>query len=270
MLTNASASFTQLARRNPTQAFRASAMSFASPPCAVSVGSWLKKALSPYVIDGAAASMCRALLRDRAVGQRRSSTALRPSPKERPRPDGRHRARLNLLQHAACATRMLALMSFKPTRPVSGVSQHRWRRRGSTPRWVPFGECALRHVKRCAAASTALTRCPNGPLPTHLPATHSTVCASQEPPRRSRPPPTAPAWRPTSSASPPTRSAPPLTSPPAAQAPLTRCARSGCARPHTLATGCSGRCFALQQPRRHPNSTPAPPSTHPASLSSLS
>ena len=158
MLTNASASFTQLARRNPTQAFRASAMSSASPPCAVCVGSYAKKDSACCRSMHSAASMCRALLRDRAVGQRRSSTALRPSPKERPRPDGRHRERLNLLQHAACATRMLVLISFKPTRPVSGVSQHRWRRRGSTPRWVPFGECASRHVKRCAAAATARTR----------------------------------------------------------------------------------------------------------------
>ena len=139
------------------------------------------------------APSCAALLPDQAVGQRRSSTVRRPSSMERPRPDGRHRARLHLLQHAAGATRSHALISFKPTRPVSGVSQHSWRRRGSTPRWVPFGECASRHVRRCGAAATALTRRPNGPLPAHPPAAHSTVCTLAVPPRSSRPPPTPPA-----------------------------------------------------------------------------
>ena len=210
---------TQVARVIPSHAAPPWHPSSTSSPPSTRVGFYYFLVVAMLRRVRFSAPLCIALLPDRAVGQRHSSTVRRPSPKERPRPDGRHRARLHLLHHAACATRMLALISFEPIRPVSGVSQHSWRRRGSTPRWVPFGECALRHVRRCASTATALTRCPNGPLPPHLPAAHSTLCALQVPPRRSRPCPTAPAWRPTSSASPPTRLAPPPTSPPAAAAP---------------------------------------------------
>ena len=188
-----------------------------TPPACSRAGS-LTEHDSPAMSTASPNGMCAALRHDQSVGQRRSSTALRPSSMERPQMVGHHRARLHLVQHAACGISMLALLSIKPTRPVSGVSQHSWRRRGSTPRWVPFGERASRHVRRCAAATTALTRRPNGPLLGRLPPTHSTVYALAEPPSGSRPPPTASARRPTSSASPPPRMPPPPTSPPIAEA----------------------------------------------------
>ena len=50
--------------------------------------------------------------------------------------------RLRRAEHAACA----AIVRTHPT--GVGVSQHSWRRRGSTPRWVPFGGCGSRHVRR--------------------------------------------------------------------------------------------------------------------------
>merc|ERR1712185_783378 len=48
-----------------------------------------------------AASLCTGLWHDPSVGQRRSSTAHRPSPKERPRTIGHDRARVYLVHHAA-------------------------------------------------------------------------------------------------------------------------------------------------------------------------
>ena len=145
----AAARAARLAQRRgmPEAAASASGDGMVTPPACSRAGS-LTEHDSPAMSTASPNGMCAALRHDQSVGQRRSSTALRPSSMERPQMVGHHRARLHLVQHAACGISMLALLSIKPTRPVSGVSQHSWRRRGSTPRWVPFGECALRHVER--------------------------------------------------------------------------------------------------------------------------
>ena len=149
---------TQVAQRDAARLFPVF-LSNSTSPFASTCGGLLKQAdTGPSDTCAFRVALRAGLQHDQSVGLRRTSTAHRHQPSERPRIDGRHHARLHLLQYAPWLVTLLALLSFKPTRPVSGVSQHRWRRRGSTPRWVPFGECASRHVKRCAAAATARTR----------------------------------------------------------------------------------------------------------------
>jgi hypothetical protein len=75
-------------------------------------------------------------------------------------------------------------------------------------------DCLFPRVGRCAAAATARTRRPKRPKVGCRPRTHSTLLASQVPPRRSRRAAPVRARWPTSTASPRPSSPPPPTSPP--------------------------------------------------------
>ena len=139
---------TQVARRIPPHLFPV-LLSNSASPFASTCGGLLQQAdTGPSETCAFRVALRAGLQHDQPVRHRRTSTAHRHQPNERPRIDGRHHARLHLLQYAPWLVTLLALLSFEPIRPVSGVSQHRWRRRGSPPRWVAFGQCALRHVER--------------------------------------------------------------------------------------------------------------------------
>ena len=113
----AAARAARLAQRRgmPEAAASASGDGMVTPPACSRAGS-LTEHDSPAMSTASPNGMCAALRHDQSVGQRRSSTALRPSSMERPQMVGHHRARLHLVQHAACGISMLALLSIKPTR----------------------------------------------------------------------------------------------------------------------------------------------------------
>jgi hypothetical protein len=152
-----------------------------------------------------------------------------------------------------------------------GAREHSLRR-GCCPSVAAHGlrrRLLPRRLGRCTAAATARTRRPNGPLPAPPPLTRGALRASQVPLRASRRPPTARARRPTSSATPPTPLAPPPLSPPTAEAPPARCARSGRVRPRAHVCGRSRCGAAPPPPPRLPTPAPVSPSAHPTPLDSL-
>ena len=213
--------------------------------------------------------LCAGLQHDQSVGHRHTSTAHRHQSNERPQIGARRRARPHLVQHAvwpaAHGMRVLSCTHYV------GAREH-FLRRGCCPSVAAHGlrrRLLPRRLGRCTAAATARTRRPNGPLPAPAPLTRVALRASQVPLRASRRPPTARARRPTSSATPPTPLAPPPLSPPTAEAPPARCARSGRVRPRAHVCGRSRCGAAPPPPPRLPTPAPVSPSAHPTPLDSL-